>query len=141
MVNLKTLMLIKVKRKIEKIRIIFSIFLKLKKFLTNTGLLIYNRIYMDKIVSDFNKYSTEQQTLIKDMLWNKIIDNSTNKLNGNKSIVKGELNKLIISFVEKYNTKINVRTSMSNYKKEEKLINIPLYNIGNIENIVKKITE
>ena len=38
-------------------------------------------------------------------------------------------------FVEKYKTKINVRTSMSNYKKEEWLINIPLYSIGNIESI------
>ena len=35
-------------------------------------------------------------------------------------------------FIEKYKTTKNVRTSMSNYRKEEKLINIPLYSIGNI---------
>lgn len=44
--------------------------------------------------------------------------------------------KSLKSFVQKYNTKVNVRTSMSTYRKEEWLINIPLYNIGNIEKIV-----
>lgn len=34
--------------------------------------------------------------------------------------------KSLKSFVEKYNTNINIRTSMTNYKKEEWLINIPL---------------
>lgn len=41
-------------------------------------------------------------------------------------------------FVEKYNTNINVRTSLSDYREEEWLTNIPLYIIGNIENILKK---
>ncbi len=45
--------------------------------------------------------------------------------------------KSLKTFVEKYNTKINVRTSMSRYRKEDWLINIPLYNIGNIEKIVE----
>ncbi len=45
--------------------------------------------------------------------------------------------KSIKSFIQKYNTKINVRTSMSNYRKEESIINIPLYLIGNIEKIIK----
>ena len=44
--------------------------------------------------------------------------------------------KSLKSFVQKYNSTINVRTSMSNYKKEDWLINIPLYSIGNIEKIV-----
>ena len=43
--------------------------------------------------------------------------------------------KSLKSFVEKYNTNINIRTSMTNYKKEEWLINIPLYLIGNVANI------
>lgn len=53
--------------------------------------------------------------------------------------VKAEENlqaKSLKSFVEKYNTKINVRTSMSDYRKEDWLINIPLYSIGNIEKII-----
>ena len=44
--------------------------------------------------------------------------------------------KSLKSFIEKYNTKINIRTSLSDYRKEEKLINIPLYMIGNIEEIL-----
>ena len=43
-------------------------------------------------------------------------------------------------FAQKYNTKMNVRTSMSSYKKEDWLINIPLYSIGNIESIIKYIS-
>lgn len=43
--------------------------------------------------------------------------------------------KSLKSFMQKYNSKINVRTSMSDFRKEEKIINIPLYNIGNIEKI------
>lgn len=39
-------------------------------------------------------------------------------------------------FVEKYNTKKNIRTSMSDYREEEKLVNIPLYCIGNIEKML-----
>ena len=44
--------------------------------------------------------------------------------------------KSLKTFVQKYNTKINVRTSMSDYRKENWLINIPLYSIGNIEKII-----
>lgn len=40
--------------------------------------------------------------------------------------------KSLKSFVQKYNTKINIRTSMSDYRKEDWLINIPLYLMGNI---------
>ncbi len=45
--------------------------------------------------------------------------------------------KSLKTFVQKYNTKINVRTSMSDYRKEDWLINIPLYSIGNIEKITQ----
>lgn len=44
--------------------------------------------------------------------------------------------KSLKSFVNKYNTKINVRTSMSNYRKDDWIVNIPLYDIGNIEKII-----
>lgn len=53
--------------------------------------------------------------------------------------VKSEENlkaKSLKSFVEKYHTKVNVRTSMSDYRKEDWLINIPLYSIENIEKII-----
>ena len=45
--------------------------------------------------------------------------------------------KSLKTFIQKYDTKVNVRTSMSDYKEEDKIINIPLYLIGNIENIIK----
>ncbi len=44
--------------------------------------------------------------------------------------------KSLKTFVEKYKTSINVRTSMSNFRKEDWIINIPLYSIGNIEEII-----
>lgn len=40
--------------------------------------------------------------------------------------------KSLKNFVQKYNTKINIRTSMSNYRKEDWLTNVPLYLIGDI---------
>jgi predicted AAA+ superfamily ATPase len=56
--------------------------------------------------------------------------------------VKAEENlmaKSLKTFASKYNTKINIRTSMTSYKKEDWLINIPLYSIGDIENILSDI--
>ncbi len=44
--------------------------------------------------------------------------------------------KSLKSFMQKYHTDINVRTSMASYKEEERIINIPLYSIGNIETII-----
>lgn len=44
--------------------------------------------------------------------------------------------KSLKAFVEKYYNKKNVRTSMSDYRREDWLINIPLYSIGNIESII-----
>lgn len=46
--------------------------------------------------------------------------------------------KSLKSFINKYNSKINVRTSMKDYKKEENIINIPLYMIGNIDELMEK---
>ncbi len=46
--------------------------------------------------------------------------------------------KSLKTFVQKYNTETNIRTSMSDYRKEDWLINIPLYCIGNLETIIKK---
>ena len=45
--------------------------------------------------------------------------------------------KSLKTFVQKYNTNLNVRTSMTNYRVEDWLTNIPLYMIGNITNIMK----
>ncbi len=45
--------------------------------------------------------------------------------------------KSLKTFIQKYNSKINIRTSMSNFKEEENIINVPLYSIGNIKSIIK----
>ncbi len=45
--------------------------------------------------------------------------------------------KSLKTFIQKYDTKINIRTAMSEYRQEENLINIPLYMIGNLLEIVK----
>ena len=44
--------------------------------------------------------------------------------------------KSLKQFAIKYKNKTNVRTSMSNYRKEEWLTNIPLWSIGNIKKIL-----
>ena len=52
--------------------------------------------------------------------------------------VKAETNlqaKSLKSFREKYSPEISVRTSMSDYKNEDKLLNLPLYLIDSITDI------
>lgn len=46
--------------------------------------------------------------------------------------------KSLKTFIKKYNSPINIRTSLREYKKEENITNIPLYMIGNIKNIITK---
>ncbi|MDD2375947.1 MAG: hypothetical protein PHD15_01655 [Clostridia bacterium] len=55
-------------------------------------------------LKDIDKYTVEQQTAIKDMLANEIISKLSNNLKGDENIFKGQLNELVINFVEKYNT-------------------------------------
>ena len=64
---------------------------------------------------------------------------------GNSSIipieVKAEENlqaKSLKAFVEKYNPKYAVRTSMSDYREETWLINIPLYHIDKVKKLVEQ---
>lgn len=65
-------------------------------------------------LKDISKYKTEEQTAIKDMVANKIIYVLSKNLNGKENIFKGQLNEMVVNFVEKYNTitmsgdKINV---------------------------------
>ena len=47
--------------------------------------------------------------------------------------------KSLKTFVEKYNTKMNIRTSMSNYRQQDWMINVPLYLIGNLEKIIENV--
>jgi predicted AAA+ superfamily ATPase len=54
--------------------------------------------------------------------------------------VKAEVNlqsKSLRAFKDKYNPKISIRSSMSDYKRESWLINLPLYAIGNVADCLK----
>lgn len=46
--------------------------------------------------------------------------------------------KSLKSFIQKYHTKVNVRTAMTEYREDTNILNIPLYMIGNIEKIIKE---
>jgi predicted AAA+ superfamily ATPase len=52
--------------------------------------------------------------------------------------VKAEVNlkaKSLRTYREKFKPEISVRTSMADYKKEDRLVNLPLYSLEEIENI------
>lgn len=53
---------------------------------------------------DLSKYTAEEQTAIRDMVSNGIIAEISSKLNGNNNIFKGQLNEIVVKFVEQYNT-------------------------------------
>ena len=55
--------------------------------------------------------------------------------------VKAEINlrsKSLKTYREKFSPEISVRASMADYKKEDRLINLPLYMIGQIESVMEK---
>lgn len=53
--------------------------------------------------SDYDKYTNDEKIAIQDLAWNKILEANGEKLNGYKKLTKGQLNEIIIKFVEKYN--------------------------------------
>ena len=46
--------------------------------------------------------------------------------------------KSLKSFIQKYHTKVYVRTAMTEYREDNNILNIPLYMIGNIEKIIEE---
>lgn len=65
-------------------------------------------------IKDISKYSADQQAAIKDMIANEIIYLLSSRVNANEYVFKGQVNEIVVNFVEKYNTiammgdKINV---------------------------------
>jgi hypothetical protein len=55
-------------------------------------------------LKDLTTYSAEEQTAIKDMVANGIIDLLSDNLKGGDNIFKGQLNELVVNYAEKYNT-------------------------------------
>lgn len=76
-------------------------------------------------VKDIDKYKSDEQVAIEDMIQNEIITVNTKKINGNKHIFKGQMNELISNFVEKYNTitvngeKLNINEDKMPSNKDE----------------------
>ena len=77
-------------------------------------------------VKDIEKYKTDEQVAIEDMVQNEIIKINTRKINGNKHIFKGQMNELIANFVEKYNT-ITVNGEKLNINEEKMPSNKEVY--------------
>lgn len=74
------------------------------RYLSNTNYYVLDNQYNTETKPDFKDYNSYLQMdkiNITDMVSNGIIDNSTNKLNGNKYISKGLFNKLVTTFYEK----------------------------------------
>ena len=91
-------------------------------------------------VKDIDKYKSDEQVAIEDMIQNEIIKVNTKKIKGNKHIFKGQMNELISNFVEKYNTitvngeKININEDKKPSNKDE----YP-YTLANVEkNVYEK---
>ncbi len=130
-----------------------------KLFVLDVGLLSYmvrlrQDILLDgnELFKEFKGALTEQYVLqqfktLKDLstyYWTNdrnsaeidfLIDNGTSII---PVEVKAEVNlqaKSLKTFRDKFSPKISVRTSMADYKKEDRLINLPLYAIENINNL------
>ena len=142
-----------------------------KLYMFDTGLLSAKSHLDGKVVIDGNKIFQEfkgsltENYVLQELISNSVVDNiedldiyywtnedSTSEIDfimdyqGNACPieVKAETNlkaKSLKYYVEKYQTKNNIRTSMSPYKKEEWLNNIPLYAIGCLKEYLKKGSE
>lgn len=55
-------------------------------------------------IKNISKYSAEEQSIIKDMVANKIVDAPNNELPLDKPVVKGMVNEIVVNFVERYST-------------------------------------
>lgn len=95
-------------------------------------------------VKDIDKYKTDEQTAIEDMIANEIITINTKKIKGNKHIFKGQMNEIISNFVLKYNTitvngeKVNINEDKMPQNKDEypytlSSVDKSLYEIDNYE--------
>ena len=77
---------------------VIEYFAKAKKILLNKEL----QKEAEKSVKDIAKYTADEKEAIIDLLANDILKVVDNKLNGNKKIFKGQLNELVVNYIEKY---------------------------------------
>ena len=86
---------------------------------------------------NYDEYTESEQFALCDLVENEIIENSNNKLNGNKKLTKGILNELIVKYVQKYNliTEDNERINISDEKRPSNEKDFP-YTLANIDKSV-----
>jgi hypothetical protein len=53
---------------------------------------------------NLNSYNQKQTKYINDLVENKLIEDSTKKISLNKDVIKGQVNEIVIKYVEKYNS-------------------------------------
>jgi hypothetical protein len=89
---------------------------------------------------DISGYSVEEQAAIKDMVANQIINLTSENLNGNEYIFKGQLNEIIINFFEKYNTSTKYFGEIeTDAKKMPANANLYPYILSNVDNSVYEL--
>ena len=76
-------------------------------------------------VTDLDKYKSDEQVAIEDMMANEIITVNTKKINGKSNVFKGQINEIISNFCIKYNTitvngeKVNINEEKMPSNKDE----------------------
>lgn len=55
-------------------------------------------------LKDFENYNPEEQNIIADSIVNNLITIQNNKLRGNDKVSKGQVNELVVRYIQKYNT-------------------------------------
>ena len=79
----------------------------------------YNYAFLDKVTND-------QKIILKDMIYNKILEDVIDNTNVNKKLSKGMCNKLLYNFVKKYNT-ITINGAKLNINEEKLPSNVEDY--------------
>lgn len=76
-------------------------------------------------VKDLDKYKSDEQVAIEDMIANEIITINTKKIKGKSNVFKGQINEIISNFATKYNTitvngeKVNINEDKMPSNKEQ----------------------
>jgi hypothetical protein len=99
------------------------------RYLSNSKNIVLGKKLDTSVTPDFKDYSSynlNEQYALSDLVVNSIIDNSSKKINGNRKIYKGELNKLIVTYIQKYNT-ITINDEKLNINKEKEPSNASNY--------------
>lgn len=99
------------------------------RYLSNSKNIVLGEKLDTSVTPDFKDYSSynlKEQYALSDLVVNSIIDNSSKKINGNRKIYKAELNKLIVTYIQKYNT-ITINGAKLNINKEKEPSNASNY--------------